>query len=73
MKPKHRNGSVGPAVGSIVHTNGQITSSSLGAPKIMINEPNMMNTAINDMYASQKVQFSHPTTSGSAALKNYHS
>jgi len=37
----------------------------------MINEPNLMNTAINDMYASQKVQFSHPTTSGSAALRNY--
>lgn len=37
----------------------------------MINEPNLMNTAINDMYSSQKVQFSHPTTSGSAALRNY--
>lgn len=71
IKPKNLNGSTGPSISALINQTGQMTSSSLGAPKIMINEPNMSNTAINDFYSSQnthKIPFNNPAS----GLKNYH-
>ena len=54
----------------MINSSTKITNTALGAPKIMINEPNMMNTAINDLYATQKIgHYSHATTSGSGLVK----
>lgn len=56
----------------MLNSSGKIANSSLGAPKIMINEPNLTNTAINDLYSTQRMQFSNPASGTAHGLMNYH-
>lgn len=60
------------SINSIMNSSGKIANSSLGAPKIMINEPNLSNTAINDLYSTQRMQFSNPGVGSASGLMNYH-